>query len=342
MLNKELGYEKESMIYFIKRANVRTQYDAFKSELLRDPDITAITTSSDVPTYTVHSTNAFSWDGKDPETNFLIHQYSVDFDYIKTFKMIIVAGRDFSMEFPVDASTKTFIVNETAVKAMGLEDPVGSKFTLYRNSGQIVGVVEDFHFKSLQKEIEPLVMRIEPDRDSYVFVKFKADQTQNALASIRKVYNSFNPDFPLEFAFLDETVEELYNSEQKTKIIFNSFTLIAIFISCLGLFGLAAYMAQQKTKEIGIRKVLGATISNIVTNLSKEFIILICVANAIAWPLAYLAMNKWLHNFAYRISIDLFIFIYAGFASTLLGLLTVSYHTIKSALCNPVDSLRYE
>jgi ABC-type antimicrobial peptide transport system permease subunit len=342
MLNKELGYEKESMIYFIKRANVRTQYEAFKSELLEDPNITGITTSSDVPTYSVHSTTAFSWEGKNPETNFLIHQFSVDFDYIKTFNMNMIAGRDFSREFPVDASTKSFIVNETAVKAMGLGNPVGSKFTLYRNSGQIVGVVEDFHYKSLQKEIEPLVMRIEPRRDSYVFVKFRSEKTKEAIASVSKVYNSLNPDFPLQYTFLDEAIERLYNSEQKTKTIFNYFTLIAIFISCLGLYGLASYMAQQKTKEIGIRKVLGASIMNIVTNLSKEFILLVCVANAIAWPLAYLAMNRWLHNFAYRIQIDPLLFIYAGFISTFLGLITVSYHTIKSALANPVNSIRYE
>jgi ABC-type antimicrobial peptide transport system permease subunit len=342
MLNKELGYEKESIIYFIKRSNVRTQYAAFKAELLRDPNITGITASSDAPTYTVHSTTGFSWEGKDPETSFLIHQFSVDLDYIKTFNMNIIAGRDFSKEFPVDNSTKSFIVNETAVKAMGLKDPVGSKFTLYRNSGQIIGVVEDFHYKSLQKEIEPLVLRIEPQRDSYVFVKFRSEQTKEAIASVRRVYNSFNPDFPLEFAFLDEAVERLYNSEQKTKTIFNYFTFIAIFISCLGLYGLASYMAQQKTKEIGIRKVLGATITNIVTNLSEEFILLICIANALAWPLAYLAMNKWLLNFAYRIKIDPLIFIYAGLISTLLGLMTVSYHTVKSALANPINSLRYE
>jgi putative ABC transport system permease protein len=342
MLNKELGYEKESMVYFIKRANVGMQYEAFKSELLREPNITGVTASSDIPTYTVHSTGAFSWEGKDPETNFLIHQFSVDFDYIKTFNMRIIAGRDFSKEFPVDASTQSFIVNETAVKAMGLKNPIGSRFTLYRNRGQIVGVVEDFHFKSLQKEIEPLVLRIEPQRDSYVFVKFRPEQTEEAIAAVRRVYHSFNPDFPLEYAFLDEAVELLYNSEQKTKTIFNYFTFFAIFISCLGLYGLAAYMAQQKTKEIGIRKVLGASILNIVTNMSKEFILLVCIANAVAWPMAYLAMNKWLHNFAYRINIDPLIFIYAGLVSTILGLMTVSTHTVKSALANPVHSLRYE
>ncbi|MGD9345817.1 MAG: ABC transporter permease [Candidatus Aminicenantes bacterium] len=342
MLGKKLGYEKESMVYFVKRANVRSQYDAFKSELLSDPNITGVTASSDVPTYTVHSTSAFSWEGKDPETNFLIHQFSVDYNYIKTFNMNIIAGRDFSKDFPVDASTQSFIVNETAVKAMALENPIGSKFMLYRNSGQIVGVVADFHFKSLQKEIEPLVLRIEPQRDSYVFVKFKSGKAKEVIASVTKVYNQFNPDFPLRYTFLDEEVERLYNSEQKTKTIFNYFTFVAIFIASLGLFGLASYMAQQKTKEIGIRKVLGASILNIVTNLSREFVFLVCVANAIAWPLAYLAMNEWLHNFAYRIKMDPFLFIYAGLVSTLLALLTVSYHTIKSALVNPVNSIRYE
>jgi len=342
MLNKELGYEKESMIYFRKRANVRNQYDAFKSELLRDPNITGVTASSDIPTYTVHSTGAFSWEGKDPETRFSIHQFSVDHDYIKTFNMNIIDGRDFSREFPVDDSTQSFIVNETAVQAMGLEDPVGTMFQLFKYRGQIVGVVEDFHYKSLQKEIEPLVLRIDPGWDSYVFVKFSSEQTKEAIASVQRVYNAFNPDFPLEYTFLDEAVERLYNSEQKTKTIFNYFTLIALFISCLGLYGLVAHMAQQKTKEIGIRKVLGASTINIVTNLSKEFILLVCLANAIAWPLAYYFMNKWLKNFAYRTSMGLWIFILSALAALVIALFTVSYQSIKAATANPVDSLRYE
>ena len=342
MLNKKLGYEKESVAYFIKRANIRTQYDAFKSELLRYPAIVGITSASDVPTYSVHSTGGFWWEGKDPETHFLIHQFSVGHDYIKTFNMNIIAGRDFSKEFPADEKTQSFIVNEAAVRAMGLEDPVGTKFTLYGNEGQIIGVVQDFHYKSLQKEIEPLVMRIEPDRDSYVFVKFKSGSTQEALAAVQKVYQDFNPEYPLEYTFLEEAVEHLYDSEEKTRRIFNYFTIIAILISCLGLYGLAAYMAQQKTKEIGIRKVLGASVLNIAASMSWEFILLICVANVAAWPLAYFAMNKWLHNFAYRMKIDPLLFVCAGVVSAVLGLITVGYHTVKSARANPVDSLRYE
>jgi len=342
MLNKELGYEKESIVYFTKRGNLRTQYDAFKSELLRDPNIVGVTVSSDIPTYTVHSTTGFSWEGKTPETSFLIHQFSVDHDYVKTFNMNIIAGRNFSREFPVDETTQSFIVNETAVKAMGLKNPVGSKFSLYRNEGQIIGVVEDFHYKSLQKEIEPLVLRIESQRDNYVFVKFRSEHMQEAIASVRGVYKSFNPDYPLEYTFLDEAVERLYDSEQKTRKVFNYFTLVAILISCLGLYGLAAYMAQQKTKEIGIRKVLGASIMNIVTNLSKEFILLVFMANTIAWPLAYYFMNKWLKNFAYRIDLSVWTFVLSGLAALAIALLTISYQSIKAATADPADSLRYE
>ena len=342
MLNKELGYEKESIVYFVKRSNLRTQYDAFKSELLRDPNIVGVTTSSDVPTYSVHSTGAFSWEGKNPDTRFLIHQFSVDHDYVKTFNMHIVAGRDFSREFPSDASTQSFIVNETAVDAMGLENPVGTMFQLYDNKGQIVGVVEDFLYKSLQTAIEPLVLRIEPRRDSYVFVKFRSEQGQEALASIRRVHDSFNPEFPLEYSFLDESVSRLYDSEQKTKNIFNYFTFIAIFISCLGLYGLAAHMAQQKTKEIGIRKVLGASVMNIMTGLSREFVILVCLANTIAWPAAYYVMNRWLEHFASRTGLSVWIFILSGLASLFIAVLTIFYQSIKAATANPVKSLRYE
>ncbi|MBN1270642.1 MAG: ABC transporter permease [Candidatus Aminicenantes bacterium] len=342
MLNKELGYEKDSMMYFIKRAQLRTQYDAFKQELLRDPHITGVTTSSDVPTYSVHSTSAFTWEGKNPETHFLIHQFSVDDEYIKTFNMKLIAGRDFSKEFAADSSTQSFIVNEAAVKAMGLKNPVGTGFQLYDHKGQIVGVVRNFHYKSLQKEVEPLVLRIEPGRDSYVFIKFNQEHMKEAIDSVRCVYNKFNPEYPLEYTFLDEAVAGLYQSEQKTRYIFNAFTFFAILISCLGLYGLAAYMAQQKTKEIGVRKVLGASLWSIVSRMSKEFILLIGSANFIAWPLAYFAMNKWLHNFAYRINIDPVLFITAGLLSLFFGLFTVSTHTVKSARANTVDSLRYE
>ncbi|MFC1725956.1 ABC transporter permease [candidate division KSB1 bacterium] len=342
IMNKKLGYEKEQIIYFIKRANLKLRYDAFKSDLLKNPNIVGVTASSDIQSYTVHATGGFTWEGRSQDTRFAINHFSVDHDYIKTFNMKMVEGRDFSKEFPVDAATQSFIVNETAVKAMGLEEPVGTGFTLYGNYGHIVGVVEDFHFKSLQKEIEPLCLRIEQGQDRYVFVKVNSENILDIVNSIESIYNRFNPDYSFEFAFLDETVDRLYNSEKRTAQIFNYFTLITIIISCLGLFGLAAYMAQQKTKEIGLRKALGASVPNIVKLLSKEFIILVGTANIIAWPAAFCIMNEWLNNFAYRTDIKIGLFVFAGIISLFFALITVSYQTIKAANANPVDSLRNE
>ena len=342
IFNKNLGYEKNSVLYFNKRANIDTQYDVFKSQLLSDPNITGVTCSSDLPTYTVHSTTAFIWEGKDPETHFFIHQFSVDHDYIQTFNMNIIAGRDFSKQFPVDDSTQSFILNEAAVKAMGLKDPVGKQFQLYDNIGKIIGIVEDFHFKSLQSNIEPLVLRIEPRRDWYVLVKFNSGNMKEAVDTISKVYSSFNPDFPLHYTLLDEDVKQLYTPEERTKQIFDYFTIIALIISCLGLYGLSSYMAEQKTKEIGIRKVLGASITNIISTLSKESIILVCVSNLLAWPIAYIVMKNWLDNYAYRIELDFWIFIIGGIISLLIALFTISYQSVKAATANPIDSIKYE
>ncbi|MCP4724475.1 MAG: FtsX-like permease family protein, partial [bacterium] len=342
MTGKDLGYEKEQMVYFRKQANLRQQYDAFKAELLKNTNISGVSASSDIPTYTVHSTTAFTWEGKDPETRFLIHQFTVDHDYIKAFNMKIKDGRDFSRDFPADAATQSYILNETAIKRMNLEDPVGKSFTLWDLEGQIVGVVEDFHFKSLHKEIEPLVLRIQPRRDNYVFVRINSDNISQTINSIETIYNTFNPEYPLVYEFLDEEVDRLYNSDKRTGKIFNYFTFIAIVISCLGLFGLAAFMAQQKTKEIGVRKVLGATVPGIILLISKEFIYLVMIANLIAWPVSWLAMNRWLESYASRINLDIWTFVLSGFLAMVIAVITVSFQSIKAAHTDPSNSLRYE
>ncbi len=342
MTEKDLGYEKGQIVYFRNRSNIRTQFEAFKQELLKNSNITAVTASSDIPTYTVHSTSAFRWEGKDPDVSFLIHQFTVDFDYISTFNMKIKEGRDFSKEFTTDGATQSFILNETAIERMGLDDPVGKSFILWNIEGMVVGIVEDFHFKSLHKEIEPLCLRIDPGRNSYVFIKIKPDNLSSTLHSIEKIYNSFNQEYPLVYDFLDEAVDRLYNSDKRTGTIFNYFTYIAIVISCLGLFGLAAFMAQQKTKEIGIRKTLGATVSGIIILISKEFIYLVLVSNLIAWPVSWIVMNRWLENYASRINIDLWIFILSGLLATAIAIVTVSFQSIKAAHTDPTNSLRYE
>jgi putative ABC transport system permease protein len=255
--------------------------------------------------------------------------------------MEIVKGRDFSTDFTTDVSN-AYIVNETAVNAMGMKNPVGKKLAFWGRKGTIIGVVKDFHYKSLHKEIEPLVLRIAPRLDLYIFVKTKSENISKTLNYIQRTYGKFNPGYPFEFTFLDDEIDKLYNDDRRTLKIFNYFTFIAIFISCLGLFGLAAFMAQLRTKEVGVRRVLGAPIPNIVLLLSKEFLALVVFANIFAWPIAYIVMNKWLHNFAYRTTPGYLTFILSALLALVIALATVIYQSIKAATINPVDALKYE
>lgn len=316
-------------------------YTTFKEELQKDSNIINVTTSSDVPTYTLHCASDIDWEGKNPETQMMIYHFSVDYDYLKTFAMEIVEGRDFSKDFTTDEST-AYIVNETAVNAMGMKNPVGKKLVFWGRKGTIIGVVKDFHYQSLHKEIEPLVLRIAPRLDWYIFVKTKSKNISKTLNYIQRTYGKFNPGYPFEFTFLDDEIDKLYNDERRTLKIFNYFAFIAIFISCLGLFGLAAFMAQLRTKEVGVRRVLGAPIPNIVLLLSKEFLALVVVANIFAWPIAYLVMDKWLHNFAYRTTPGYLTFILSALLALVIAFTTVIYQSIKAATINPVDALKYE
>jgi putative ABC transport system permease protein len=255
-----------------------------------------------------------------------MYHFSVDHDYLKTFKMEIVEGRDFSKDFITDAAGTAFIVNETAVKAMAMEEPVGKRFTLWGDKkGTIIGVVKDFHYKSLHEKIEPLVLRIDPDWDRYIFVKLRSDNIPGTLNYVKRIYRKFNHQYSFEYQFLDDRIARLYDNDRRTKKIFHYFTFIAIFISCLGLFGLASFMTQLRTREIGIRKVFGSSISNITLMLSKEFLVLAAAANILAWPIAYFAMNKWLQSFAYRTTISLGIFIFSAILALFLAICTVIY-----------------
>ncbi len=339
MLNKELGYEKDHMIYFRKRGELWDKYDAMKEEMLKNPNIINVTSCSDVPTFTLASFWGSRWEGMNEGDNLLLHHFSVDQDYIKTFKMEIVDGRDFSNEFTTDTSN-VFILNESAVKAMNLEDPVGKNFRMWGMEGPIIGVVKDFHYKSLHEKIEPLVLRINVNR--YIFARINSKNISETISSIENSYNRFNPEYPLEYNFLDESIGQLYRSEERTGTLFNYFTFLAIFISCLGLFGLVAYMAQQRTKEIGVRKVLGASIPNIVVLLSKEYLILVVLANIIAWPAAWYLMNMWLDSFASRTTIGPGLFILSGLLAVVIAVLTVSYQAVKAAGTNPTTALKYE
>ncbi len=323
------------------------QYDAFKSELLRDSRILHVTATSEVPILIYYLHTGYDWEGKDPKKESRMNEVLVDHDFIETFNMTIAQGRGFSRDYTTDAS-EAFIINEAAVKAMDIESPVGKRFYSPTHAGMregtIIGVVKDFHFRPLHDEIGPLVMFIEPEKFNFFCIKVKSDISvmYRTINFIESVYEKFTPNFPFKYSFLDSTFDKLYRSEQKTGSIFGYFTFLAIFISCLGLFGLAAQMAEMRIKEIGIRKVLGASVSGIALLLSKEFMKWVIIANIIAWPVAYYVTNRWIQNFTYRTSIGLWIFFLAAFLAFLIALVTVGYQAVKTAMANPVDALRYE
>jgi ABC-type antimicrobial peptide transport system permease subunit len=253
----------------------------------------------------------------------------------------LIAGRDFSPAFGRDSLN--FILNEEAVKRMNLQNPVGQEITFWRAKGTVIGVVKNFHLQSLRSSIQPLILRLEPKPNwGYVLVKAQAGKTREALASFSKAHQKYNPVYPFTYHFADEAVQELYQSERMLGKLSNAFTGLAIFISCLGLFGLTAFSAGQRTKEIGIRKVLGASATHTTYLLSKDFLKLVLLAFVVATPLAWMGIHLWLQNYAYRIEIQPAMFVLAGISAVIISLLTISFLTIKAALANPVNSLRSE
>jgi cell division protein FtsX len=345
--NRNLGYQKDHIIIVPLRGNAFEQYEAFKNELLRNSRITHATATSEVPVLIGKIHMGYEWEGKDPNKESRMTEVIIDHDFIETFDMTIVQGRGFTQDYPSD-NKEAYILNEAAVKAIELDSPVGKRFSAPVHAGmregKIIGVVKDFHFQPLHDEIEPLVMFITPGNFSYVCIRVQPDisELSGTINYIESIWNKFAPNFPFQYSFLDARFDRLYRSEQKTGRIFGYFTFLAIFISCLGLFGLAAQISEQRTKEIGIRKVMGASVSRITLLLTKDFMRWIIVANVIAWPSAYFAMNKWLQNYAYRTSIGIDIFILAAAAALFIAFLTVSFQAIRAAVSDPVDSLRYE
>ncbi len=342
MRNKNLGYEKEHVIYMPIRGDLNHKYEAMKNDLLSKVDVSHVAITSQLPTGSTLSTSgSIDWEGRNPEDEVLMNVASVDYDYIDTFKLQIIKGRAFSKKFLTDSSAG-FILNEAAIKAMGIEHPIGKQFSLWDTKGTIIGVVKDYHFDSLHKEIEPLILAILPDLYSDICIKIKSDNISNTISELNSIWKKYVPEYPFEYHFLEESLDNLYRVEERIGIIFKYFTIMAIIISCLGLSGLASFSTEQRTKEIGIRKVLGATVPNILLLLTKDFVKWVLIANIIAWPVAYYAMSRLLQNFAYRTNIGIVTFILSATLALLIALATVSYQSIKAALANPIEALRYE
>lgn len=291
--------------------------------------------------------------GKDGDKEHTANLFIVDYDYIKTLGLQLVAGRDFLKDHSTDAE-EAFVINETAVKELGFETPenaIGQQLAWDKwipdsahpvKRGKVIGIVKDFHYKSLHEKVSTAVLEIYPQVVSKIAVKVKTADLQNTLSFIKSAWNKFSPDYPLDYNFLDENFDKMYKSEDKLSSLLWIFTAMAIFVGCMGLFGLAAFSAEQRTKEIGIRKVLGASVMSIVTMLSKSFLRPVFIASVLAFPAAWWAMNKWLEDFPYRVNISWWVFVIAGVAALLTALLTVSYQAIKAAIANPVKSLRTE
>jgi putative ABC transport system permease protein len=344
--NKKLGYDKDQVIILNNTYLLGDQTETFKNRMLTYPQIVNASISDYLPVPSNNNNSSVLPEGeRDSKKATSMQNWIVDYDYIKTLGMTIVAGRDFSREYSTD--TKATIINQAAAKQFDWAQPVGKRIGRFLSTEgdielyEVIGVVEDFHFETLKETIGPLVMFLGESNGNISF-RVETEDISGTIGILQKEWKRFLPYQPFEYSFLDERFADMYQTEQRIGRIFGVFAGFAIFIGCLGLFGLAAFTAEQRTKEIGIRKVLGATSPNIIQLMTKEFVILIAVANVIAWPVAFWVMKGWLKDFSYRVSLSVWVFAGAGLLTLLIALLTVSYQSIKAALADPATSLRYE
>jgi len=343
MRNAELGFDKDNLVWIPVTKNIETKFESVKYELLKNSNILGVSAAGE----SNHGAN-LDWEGMDPdreeylESN--VYYGMVETDYIETVKMGLVEGRNFSKDLASD-SQQAYIVNEEAVKQWEMKNPVGKQISLNSKRGTIIGVMKNLHF-GFKEKMEPSIIYLSPNTpwDKYkdMFIRIRGGSVPDVMFSIEKMWKNVNPEIPFEYRFIDELIESQYWLEKQIGTIFNSITLLAIFVSCLGLFGLASFMAEKRTKEIGIRKVLGASVPSLLKLLSKEFTKWILISNIIAWPIAYFAMTKWLQAYPNRINISFWLFLFSGAFALVTALATVSYQAIKAGLANPVDSLRYE
>lgn len=338
--NKNLGYDKSYVFSVPLTDEVRQKADAVKNELNKQTGILHVSLSniyniSDIG----NSTGDIEWPGKPPNYSMNITQANIDKDFIPTMKMQFLEGGNFT---GVPADTFHYILNEKAVKLMDMKPPyIGKEISFHNNKGIIIGVLKDFNFKSLKEEISPLIFSSYGSKN-ILYVRTTATDARQAIAAVETQYKKYAGDIPFSYNFVDKQFESMYRSDQRIGTLFNFFAGIAIFISCLGLLGLATYTAQVRTKEIGVRKVLGASVPNIIKLITSDFLKLIFIAIIIAVPVSWFAMNRWLEDFAYRANITWWIFLFAACISILIALITVSFQAIKAAVANPVKSLRSE
>ena len=339
--NKNLGFDNSNLLYMPMTGEMWSRQQALRTALQQNQLTADFSVVSDLPTALVTGTTDIDWPGRDPNLQVVIPSIDVDVHFTDIFKVKILAGRNFSTAMPTDSSN--YIINEKMMQTMGMniKNVVGQNIRFGDKKGTVIGVVNDFNFKPLQYAIEPLVLRFNK-YGGLVMVRTQPGKTEATIDALKQISQTLNPAYPFSYNFLDKDLDNLYRGERQMGSIFNLFTALAVFISCLGLYGLSAFMAEQRTKEIGVRKVLGASVFSIVYLLSSNFTKLILIAICIAVPLSWLAIGKWLDGFAYRINISWTIYFVSCVVALCVAWLTVSYESVKAAVGNPVKSLRAE
>ncbi len=350
MRNKSLGFDKEQMLsIYLRGDDLQSKYENVKNVLGNTHGVISFSGSQSEPGSINSNSGGADWDGKDPELKVLVSNTSIDFDYIETMKIEMVEGRSFSKEFGGDLLSEddsvdygNFLINEEMARIMGGGSMVGKRLDFVGVKGTIVGVMKDFHFTKLNLAIPPLALYVYKPYNRNVILRISPENIPQTMDALEGKWAEIAPNHPFNYKFVDEEYDKLYKSEERMFDLIKYFSVLAIVIACLGLFGLSSFTAEQKKKELGIRKVLGATEANLTLMLCKEFFYLVLVSNLIAWPLAYYITTKWLQNFAYKITMPYEVFVLSGLLAIIVATLTVGYQALKAALSNPIESIKYE
>ncbi len=343
---KDLGFEKKDLICIPMPQDMKGKYYSFKDELVKETLISGVTASRVNPVMIGSNSGGASWPGKDPEKSVLIGINGVDYDYLETMKMELVSGRDFSRDFPGDMARDTtgnFLVNEEVVKIMNIGDPVGTSFRFMGLNGTIVGVLKNFHFKGADQPIEPMAFALGGTRFlDYILIRLTPGKTEESIKAVEKIWDEMIPEFPIHYTFIEQDYENLFRSEMRLIALLKYFTVLALIIASLGLYGLSAYSTERRSNEIGIRKVMGADSSSVIITMAREFMVLVLISIFIALPLGWLVVENLLKQFAYRIEPGIIVFAVIGAGALIIALLTVSFQAFKAARINPVNALKAE
>ena len=339
--SRSLGYDKENLLYVSMTGDLWQKYETLRASLEQEPLTQHFTVMQDLPTNVVNGTVSVQWEGKDESSQPLFCNMAIDGNFLDVFKVTLLDGRGFTKDSKTD--TSNYLVNESALRTMGMnvETAVGKPLTMWGRKGTIIGVVKDFNFKPIQQPIEPLILRLDT-WGGHVVVRTAPGETENTIKALEQICHTLNPEYPFSYKFIDQDLDNMYRAEQRLGGLFNIFAVLAIFISCLGLYGLSAFLAERRTKELGVRKVLGASIAHLVYLLLSTFTKPVLIAMLVAAPIGWYAMTRWLEGFAFHITLDWTIFAFAFVVALFIAWITVSFESIKAALTNPAKSLKDE